>query len=141
IHTLQAATFAEADVDVTSMPGSNPGLIARYVDRNNFYLGELQNTNGSYFATIARMSGGVLTNLASLPVSSAYGTLRFAVAGVSLKLFLNGNLVSFASDASVTAAGAVGIDGTQGTTFQNFSAAVVQVSSTTLPPTFIHNFS
>src|SRR5262249_8072888 len=49
--------------------------------------------------------------------------------------------VSFASDASVTAAGAVGIDGTQGTTFQNFSAAVVQVSSTTLPPTFIDNFS
>src|SRR5262249_13065765 len=78
------------------------------------------------------MSGGVLTNLASLPVSSPYGKLRFTVAGVSLKLFLNGNLISYASDASVTAAGAVGIDGTPGTTFQNFSADVVPVASTSL---------
>ena len=54
--------------------------------------------------------------------STSFGTVKFALAGSSLQLFLNNQLVASATDSSLTGSGAVGIWGGSGSVFQNFSA-------------------
>jgi hypothetical protein len=55
-------------------------------------------------------------------VSSGTGTLRFDLTGTSLQLFLDGNLLVSATDATFTT-GSVGMRAVGlGTSFDNFSA-------------------
>jgi subtilisin-like proprotein convertase family protein len=139
LATAQAAVSEQADVNLTSTSGSSAGLLARYVDSNDFYLGRLHNVGGSYFAEILRESGGVLTQLNSAAVSSAAGTLRFEVVGSSLKLFLNNTLVTFVQDTTLSAAGNVGLNSSQGATFGNYSASAITLLNAPLP--FNEDFS
>jgi subtilisin-like proprotein convertase family protein len=129
----------QADVDVTSTKSSNVGLIARYLDANDYYLGEIQDLGGSFSATIIRVEGGVQTTLATTSVGAAFGSLRFEVADSSLKLFLNGTLVTYAQDLGLSGAGAIGMFGTQGTTLDNFHGE--NITLTTPPLTFTDTFN
>jgi hypothetical protein len=82
-----------------------------------------------------------MTVLASQPLTAAQfpssGAITFAAAGPSQRLFLNGVLV-VATDTSFTA-GSVGIWGSAGTGFANFSANAINLQNATLP--FTDNFA
>src|SRR5262249_5677559 len=68
------------------------------------------------------------------------GTLEFEVVGSSLKLILNGKLVAYSQDISITALGSVGMRLGQGARLDNFFADKVTVPTTqTLP--FTDNFA
>lgn len=72
----------------------NVGLLARYVDTNNFYLGEmLLNTGGTVTARIRKFVGGVTTTLGTssavaglVPTAGKTYRLRFACQGSSLRV-------------------------------------------------------
>src|SRR5205085_7658162 len=68
--------------------------------------------------------------------SSGVCSSDLEVVGESLKLFLNGSIVAYAEDSSITAAGSVGIRSSSGAgaSFDNFSAGVQGVT-VTLPYT------
>ena len=139
LATPQTNVTAQADVNVTTTVGAQAGLIARYLDANDFLFGAIENDGGSYFAKIYRMFGGTLQALNSAAINSSAGTLRFEVVNGSLKLFLNDTLVVYAYDNLVTKAGNVGIRGTQGISLANFNADVLGLLTAPLP--FDENFA
>src|SRR5262249_31402310 len=109
LATTQRDVVVQANVDPGAPANNTAGLLARYIDANNFCLGQLQSLGGnSYAAQIFKVVGGTATLLSSastMPMLGGTlggGTLRFEVAGNSLKLFLNDVLVTFAEDASIT---------------------------------------
>src|SRR5262249_49773051 len=130
LATAQANVTVQADVDVTSTVGAQAGVIGRYVDANDFYFGDIENNAGTYVAKIYRMFGGTLLALNSATVNVGNmnlgaGTLRLEVVNGSIKLFLNDTLQIYAFDNLITAAGNVGIRGTQGTSFAKFNLSVL----------------
>ena len=119
------------------------GLVARYAgtgDRN-MYMGNVKATSTGYAANLYRNINGTWTQLFTKtyagPVTNA--TLEFDVVGSSLRLYLNGALVAYASDTKLTAAGSVGMRATAGAVLKNFSAAPLSLTNPTLP--FSDNFN
>jgi hypothetical protein len=78
--------------------------------------------NGVFTARIYRNAGGTLTQLASAPVGSGAGLLRFDVVGTSLQLFVDNTFVAKATDARVAGPGQVGVRGTPRSAFDAFNA-------------------
>lgn len=118
----------QAQVNVVAPAGSgatgSAGLVARYggpADKN-YYLGAIYGVNGVVTARIYRNLNGALTQLASAPVGSSSGLLRFEVLGTSLKLFINGVLAVKATDTKLAGPGQVGVRGTPRSTFDAFNA-------------------
>ena len=107
----QADVGVQADVSLNSAT-SIAGLVTRYSGPgdSNMYLASLKGSNGVYTASISRNLKGVWTVLSSATVSSGSGTLRFETVGTSLKLFLNGQLLTYAYDSKLTS-GSVGVRG------------------------------
>jgi hypothetical protein len=118
-----ADVVVEADVDVPRAADRHGGLVARYsgpVDTNE-YIGLLVRRGGEYFAEIW-CNGQDAGRLAQNRVDTGRGRLRFEVVGNSLRLFLNGRLVSSARDDRLRRGG-VGLRATAGVTFADFSAS------------------
>src|SRR5208283_191149 len=120
---VAADVSVQADVNLAALGVSKAGLVARYTGSgdNDMYLGELVGTNGTYAAVIYRNVGGTWTQLASSAVATGAGTLGFQVFGNSLKLFLNGVLVTSALDSAIQGPGLVGIRAITAS-IDNFSA-------------------
>ena len=111
--------------------GQFAGVIARYQGplANNYYLGQIyESAPGQFQAYISRSAGGSYSHLAISPTFAGPVNSTFAVnlqvEGSSLKLYVNGVLKAFASDATAAlATGGVGIFGGSGAVFNSFSAA------------------
>lgn len=143
--------LAQADIhlqmDVNVGANQDAGLIARYAGAgaNNYYQGKIVNSNGSLFAQIEKNVNGVVTTLASVPVATGIGTLRFEVADNSLRLFygavVNINspddplpLVAFANDSQLTAAGTAGFRTQSGNlSVDNFRASAIALQVPAMP--------
>ena len=127
-----ADVYVQADINLAAV-GQSAGLAAHYIGPgdSNMYWGAISQTGANSFAAvISKNIGGVWTQLASQSVNSGTGSLSFTVVGESLKLFLGINLVAYANDASITAAGSSGMRAAGvGTTFSNFSTGLL-----TTPP-------
>jgi len=136
LNGVNAADVAvQADVNVTGAAGQSAGLVARYSGPGiqNLYLGRLVNTDSGFKVELLRNVNGTLATLFHQNVTSTgSGTLRFEVAGSSLKLFLNNTLVAFANDTRLTT-GTVGIDASIGGTVDNFSASSAPLNQASLP--------
>jgi hypothetical protein len=107
--------------------GDNAGLVARYTDDNNLYLGVLNNSSGTPDAEIWRDAAGTWTMLSNASAAGS-GTLQFQVVGQMLTLSLNGTTVTSVRDPFLLQ-GSVGLRGSA-TTFSNFSATA---AASTLP--------
>ena len=131
----QAEVFVQAEIALSAV-GQSAGLAARYSGPgdSNLYWGAITQTGASsYLAEIFKNVRGNQTQLVSRSTSLGTGLLRFEVVGESLKLFLGNNLVAFANDTSITAAGSVGMRAVGvGTTFDTFSAGLLTPPSVTL---------
>jgi hypothetical protein len=134
VATLLGISAADVSVQATVAVGAgtaarSPGLVARYSGPGdtNFYAGFLTyNPGGSLTADIWRSVAGAWTHLASAPVSSSSGTLRFDIQGTSLNLYLNGTLAASTTDGTITAPGSVGLRGYgAGVSWDDFSAAAL----------------
>lgn len=129
LSTLNGVNLADVSVEGRVTLGGGlvqiDGLVARYAGPGDasMYFGALRGEEGSFKAEIWRQSGGVWTQLASQAVTAGQGLLRFDLVGSSLKLFLDDKLVAFATDNVITAAGQIGIRGTNDTTVDDFSYA------------------
>jgi hypothetical protein len=101
-------------VSLNTGTGRSIGLVARYSGpaQQNFYYAELFAPTGSSVVQVNlyRNVNGVFTAIGtgSTISGNAVGELRFEVVGGSQKLFLNDNLVAFALDGTITAAGSAG---------------------------------
>jgi subtilisin-like proprotein convertase family protein len=133
LATAQANVTVQSDINVTSTNNAIAGLLARYIDGNNFFQAAVQNSNGTYVASISRVVGGVVTQLANATLTSGAGTLRLEVVDESLKLFWNDHLVTYAYDNLLTTAGNIGIQGSQGVSFANFNADVITLLTAPVP--------
>lgn len=140
LYGLSAGNVAlQADVSLTS-DGQWAGLVARYsgpLDNNEYYARLTRLAAGSFQAAIYRVQGGVATQLSVQSTAIGTATLRFEVAGPSLKLFLNNSLVAYAQDTTFTT-GSVGIRTSTNATLDNFSASQISFASIVLP--FADNF-
>jgi hypothetical protein len=111
---------------VGSLPtaGQSAALVARYQSNSTMYYAGVFNIGGSYFAQIFKIVGGVTTMLNSASLSSfTGGTITFNLTGSTLQLIVGSTTVS-KTDASIAAAGRVGIRTGAGTTVSSFTAAV-----------------
>ncbi|MBA4192304.1 MAG: hypothetical protein C0467_30405, partial [Planctomycetaceae bacterium] len=111
-----------AEVALLTTGNSRVDLFARATSVSNAYVGTLIGNNGVVTARIRRVVGGVSTTLASVSVNLPLGegVLRFEVAGSLLKLFVGDVLVASVLDTTFSAAGKVGVGGTQFVSFENF---------------------
>jgi hypothetical protein len=136
----------QADVHIAAGSGQSAGLVARYSGpgERNFYLAEVYGMPGTSTVQVNlfRNLGGTYTLLRSVnlpgPVS---GTLRFEAVGSSLKVFLNGTLVTFAQDATIpgTSESLVGMRGTGSGALDNFQYRAIPPANAQLP--FSDDFS
>lgn len=79
------------------------GVIARFVDYNNYYSMSYDNFGKNVYIT--RLQNGVLTDLAiSAPITplatGIYHNLRFTSAGNTLQAYVNDLLIATASDST-----------------------------------------
>jgi len=147
--TLNGVNAADVVVTGTFKTPSNlevaTGLVARYsgVGERNFYWAALNpfgNGVPGYSAQIWKVVNGVATvlNANAFPLSAGTNpsttnaVLRFEVVGSSLKLYLNDQLASYATDTSLTT-GSVGVRSVAGSQIDDFSAAVFAQQTPTLP--------
>src|SRR5262249_35427589 len=140
LSLITVSSFAQADVvvegKVTVSSGKFAGLVARYTGPgdSNMYFGALVGTGTSSFqAQLWKNVGGAWSQLTGVPVASGTGILHLEVIGSTLKLSLDGNLVTSANDGSITAAGTVGTRTTSGLTVDNFTTDAIAVPAPTLP--------
>src|SRR5262249_55872257 len=137
--------LAVADIamqtDVSVPAGKDLGLIARANSTaSTYYLARILNTGTATFAQIYRSVNGVLALLVQKPVNSSVGTLRFEIAGDSLKLFYGAittspqtTLVAFANDFTIIAPGTAGLQSLAGgVTADNFSATAINLNPPSL---------
>ncbi len=117
----------EADVVTTSIVrrGDGPALLARVVDSNNYYVFRFDNRRWVIEAVV----GGSVTKLAqsnrtTLSTGTVY-TLRVDVEGSSLRFYVNGSLVTSATDTSFSS-GQVGV-GVYGATAEFDDVAVTSL--------------
>jgi len=142
------ATFvadAPADVSVSGRlqldggVGSFAGFSARAVAginsprQDTMYWGGLRRRAGGYVALIRRSVDGAWETLAQQSVAGGSGLVRFDVVGDSLKLFVDGDLVGFVRDRTLTAAGEVGFRSTAGTAVEDFAVAEVVLPTASFP--------
>ncbi len=146
LHGVALADMTvQADVNVGNTIGRHAGLVVRQVNAGNYYVGLISRKTTGFAAQIYRVVNGVMTLRASMPLATGTGTLRFDVAGSSLKLYFGANasslaLVTFAYDSSVTAAGSAGIRTSQGAAIDNFALdSITTPTSQTLPFTDAFN--
>ena len=132
--TVHGASLADAAVqaDFNVRAGQVSGLMARYQSNGSYYLAHISaNSHGTVFtATIYKYTSGRFTLLSSTTLATGTGTIRFEVAGSSLRLYFgsdatNLSLVTTAMDSSITAAGLVGIRAGKNATLGNFSASQI----------------
>jgi hypothetical protein len=129
---LESDMIVQADVALSATGDQYAGVVARYTGATsatgtpiaNMYWGGLYRISGAVYAQIYRNVGGTWTLLSSQAIGATTGTVRFEVIGNSLKLFVNNLLKTNTFDSALTAAGAVGIWGSQGNTLDNFNASV-----------------
>ena len=78
------------------------GLVARYVNDQNYYYVSLRNSNQ---LSLRKLVNGAITQIGTVPVSVAAGStyaLRLDATGTALRVYLNGTLVIQAVDSSHT---------------------------------------
>lgn len=127
---VNGATTAKALVSATVgalNPGQSAAVVGRYRNNANMYYAGVFNRGGTVFAEIYRVVNGVTKKLKSVALTSfSGGTITFSLTGTSLQLIVSDtvNTVVSATDASITAAGRVGIRGAALTQFSSFSATV-----------------
>jgi len=131
---------------VTLAPGDGPlvGVIARAnftATNSSYYLGTLYRSGGTVYAIILKVSNGVTSTIgiATASPTTVTGTLRLEVVGTSMKLFLDGNLVTYGNDAAPLSAGSVGIYSTQNSTVDDFDGDAIPLLTPTLP--FVEDFN
>jgi hypothetical protein len=101
------------------------GLVARYTGtgEGSCYFGALFHTSTGLRPVIRMHANGAWTTLATgavIPAATS-GLLVFQLAGSSLKLFFNGNLVAQVTNRALTS-GTVGIRANRGVSWSNYSA-------------------
>ena len=125
------APNVDVSATVTLNAGQVAGVLARYsgIGQTNYYLGILRATSTGYSSNIYLNQNGTYTLLYSQTFTgSANGTLLFQVTGPSLELYLNGNLVGYADDGTLTT-GSVGIYSNSSAVLSAFSATALTVGT------------
>ena len=121
---INAANVAVQASIALATTGEAAGLVANYSGSGDgsYYFGSLQATGANtYQANLYRVVNGNYTLLfTQTATGSVNGTLQLTVYDGSLQLFLNGNLVAYGNDATLTG-GSVGIRTNMGATLSNFS--------------------
>jgi hypothetical protein len=117
--------------------GESAGLVVDFSgggsDQNYYLGGVLATATNGYEAYLDRVVKGVKTQLFTQSYTgSPGGTLSFQLYGPSLKLFLNGALIAYGDDITLTGGG-VGMWGNQGAVFTDFAAYILTMTSPTLP--------
>jgi len=119
MNVLVEVTFDLAE----SLPQA--GVVARFTNSSNYYLGLLIRQAGITKAEIYRVANGAFTLLTSSTVAYVPGqTVELEVVGDVLRLFYNGTLVGSAFDRTHTT-GTVGIRATKNHSLDDFTATVV----------------
>jgi hypothetical protein len=149
-----AALFGVATANVTESvtvtdlgPGQTAGLVARAQgpDDRTYDFGGVTRAGNQYAAIIDRAINGHVTRLAHVPLRAAVfdgtGTIAFEAVGTSLRLILTDPgsspvVLAFARDERIATPGSVGIRGTVGAQFSNFTAAAVNLTSVSASPSF-----
>lgn len=121
----------QANIDLKRLglvAGAYAGLVARSAGprNSNLYMGFVVRLgNGRLQPYIERSLGGVVTVLSTgATIPNTAGTLRFQVQGSSLKLFLNGKLISHAHD-TVLKSGSTGMVASQGVSEKIFHTGAI----------------
>jgi hypothetical protein len=132
----------QANVTFTAA-GQNASLLLRDSGQgtaSSMYVGHVQDIGGGMLqAQIYLDFAGTETMLSGTPAfSGTGGTLTFQAEGPSLKLFLNGNLLTYAQDSTLSA-GTVGLRASMGTSFSDFQAQPTNLTNAGLP--FTDNFA
>lgn len=105
--------YVEADIDTAQ----DSGLLLRFQDQNNFYLLAISDDSGSNPTAnlmLYRRVSGVFTLLGTYDASFSRGipkTIKLYASGSAIKCALNGVEVISATDASIGAAGKIGMRG------------------------------
>jgi hypothetical protein len=103
-YAVQATCNSGAGTGGTAF--SSAGVIARYVDSNNFYVALLNNAgNVQLFKRVA----GVYTNLGTVAVGTTNATVKLQVTDAAKKVYVNGVLQITSADNALTAAGKAGL--------------------------------
>ncbi len=119
------ATNVTIQATIALTTGEGAGLVADYSGRGDgsYYFGSIQALAKGYQANLYRVVNGVYTLLFTQSYTgSAIGVLKFEVDDSSLKLFLNGTLVAYGNDTTLTG-GSVGMRTNPGAILFNFSAS------------------
>lgn len=121
----------ECTVDCVAFNGdarnATVGLMARYVDRNNYYLFIFE---ASVFSIVRKLRG-VFTILSSTPVKpqqSYNGVYRAFLAGPVLQFYKDGDLLGTALDSSIAKGGFGFVNFCTNTTFANAKLAAAMES-------------
>jgi len=114
----------QGDIDVTGASGRYAGLVARYTGPgySNFYLAQIRNTGSGYVAAIFANVGGSFKTIAVATSASGKGTLKFKLTGSVLEVDLDSTTLITVVDATITAAGSVGMRLGANATLGNFMA-------------------
>jgi hypothetical protein len=116
--TLRRNTFSQADVAVECdiLSADDDGLVLRFADQSNFYLMTLADDTSSLNAQnirIFKRVAGTFTQLGSSVdltwVRGVAKTFRFTATGSALNAYMGGVLQLSVTDATITAAGAIGM--------------------------------
>ncbi|MBI3823925.1 MAG: right-handed parallel beta-helix repeat-containing protein [Planctomycetes bacterium] len=111
LATLAGLVVADVDLfaDVNLATGAQSGLIARFVDFNNYYGATItKEPTGLFTARLVKFVGGGYTELAVFENTAASGKLRLRVFGNTLQMYFNDVLIGAAIDFSLNA-GSVGM--------------------------------
>ena len=127
-----ANVVVQANVIVAA--GQYAGLVAHYSGpgNQNMYWAGLVNTGGGVVAEIWRNDNGWNELSNQIISSTGTATLRFELAGSSLKLFVNDILATFANDTALTS-GTVGMRDSAGGIVGSFNASDLLLTNPSLP--------
>jgi len=118
---------AEARITLSADPMTSAGVVARAIGGRlpSYYWGGLQRKDGQLFALIGRRVAGVWRPLgrAAIPAGDR---VRFEVLGNSLRLFVDDRLTVSTYDRAIRRSLRVGLEGKQGTAFDEFSFAPLE---------------
>ncbi len=141
IATVHGLSLADATVQADVILGASQyaGVVARYQAASGvFYTALIQSNAAANSVTPYIFSAnGNYTQIAigaavAITAGSAQ-TIRFEVAGTSLKLFMNGGLVAFGNDTTIAAAGLTGIRAFKNAILDNFQVDPIVLINPTLP--------
>jgi hypothetical protein len=142
-----ADVAVQADVTLPLTGSGEADVLARYAGAatgspdQNYYEASIVASNGTFTAQLSKNVNGTVTVLTSTALtgnntgtllSNGLATLKLVVSGNSLSLSIDGTQFLSATDGALTAAGAVGMRGTSGVDFGNFSAATTASPPVTL---------